>query len=344
MASLAQVTNEIRVLLKLLGITLAVVTILFIGYKGYDFYKTISTPPAPPEQKFGELPEIEFPTQSPANIDYRINTLTGQLPTFEDRIMVYKTVVKEPSLVALKEAREKAATADFTDGETKITDAIYQWSNREGQRIQLNILTGQFKITSNFINEPTPSEITGAAATKDGAFNIATEILTDLGEDITDLSLDNSKAKYLKLSGGNLLQTESQGEAQFLRLDIFQNKIDEIEVFYPSLSESPMNFILKSDGPTIVDASFTHAAADLNNKSTYGIKTSEEAFEDLKKGNAYVMTGDISFIDITDVRLGYYLGNEEQQYLLPVIVFEGNNFKAYVNALAPFLPTDSVSN
>ena len=131
---------------------------------------------------------------------------------------------------------------------------------------------------------------------------------------------------------------QSINEANFARLDVFQKNLDNHKIYYPGLSESLMYFIIKGSGflPNVTDASFIHFIADSSNFSTYPIKTAEAAFEDLKQGNALVFTNDknAKLIDIIDVSLGYYIGDENQQYFLPIVVFKGKEFTAYVNALS----------
>ena len=74
---------------------------------------------------------------------------------------------------------------------------------------------------------------------------------------------------------------------------------------------------------------------DENDAGVYPIKTTKQAFDDLVQGNAYVMNNSVAKnVDITDVTLGYYLGSETQPYTVPIYIFTGKNFIAYVQALA----------
>ena len=63
-----------------------------------------------------------------------------------------------------------------------------------------------------------------------------------------------------------------------------------------------------------------------------------EAFSELQEGKAFIPSNsnnaNISNISIRNVLLGYYMGENRQDYLLPIVVFEGdNNFIAYVSAV-----------
>jgi hypothetical protein len=179
--------------------------------------------------------------------------------------------------------------------------------------------------------------VLGDAARKDRAFRIATDFLGNLAEETSDFDPEKSVFKYLKIVNGRLTIADSQNDAQFTRLDLMQKNIDnDYGIYYPGLTESTMYFIFRSEGsPRMVDASFAHFIQDLEVSSTYPIKTPLEAYQDLEDGNAYVFNENEGSdpVDITDVKLGYYAGAENQQYLLPIYVFEGKNFTGYVQAI-----------
>lgn len=349
MAHLAQVASEVRIGLKLLAASLFVVAILFIFFKGGEIAKNLffPTPPAPPEEKFGKLPPVTFPTQNPQDYEYRINTLTGGLPSFPEackpyknslycQMKVYKVKKREPSLVALKSARDKLQVIGYTENESRMSEEEYQWTNSEGKTIRMNILTGNFKIFSNFLGESSGS-LTGEAVRKEGAFELVERLLENLDLETEDLDQETSTLTYLKLENGTLIKAQSRNVANFARLDLFQKNLDNYKIYYPGLTESLMYFIIKDGNSlsSLVETSFSHFTADSSNSSTYPIKTAEAAFEDLKQGNALVFANDknVKLIDIIDVSLGYYMGGEDQQYFLPIVVFKGKGFTAYVQAV-----------
>ncbi len=337
MAHLAQVASEVRVVLKLLAASLAVIFLLFIFFKGGEIAKNLffPTPPPPPDEKFGKLPLVTFPTQNLEKFEYKINTLTGRLPSFSDRMKVYKVKRGTPSLIALKSARDKLRLLGYTENESKISEEEYQWTNSSGQTIRMNILTGNYKIFSNFLGEPAES-ITGELARKDRTYELVIRFIGNLELETEDLDQASSTLTYFKLENGSLTKAASLNDANLTRLDLFQKNIDDAKIYYPNLSESLMYFMLRggSSSSNIVEASFSHYVADLSNSSTYPIKTAEVAFGDLKRGNALIFANtQEKLIDITDVSLGYYIGGENQQYFLPIVVFKGKEFTAYVQAV-----------
>lgn len=336
MTKLADIDGEIRVILKLLAVAFTVVVIIFLFVKGGTFMKDLlfPTPPAPPEQKFGKLPKIQFSTQNNLNLDYNVNTLTGTLPSFPDRINVYKIKRDEPNLVALGRVRENLRAQGFSQNETKIGETIYQWTNDTGDTIEYNLITNSFKITSNFLTDPPPIRLSGTVATKTGAYNAAMEFLQNLGEDVSDIDPENVNSTYLKIDNGQLIAAENQNDAQFIKISLFQKNIDEdYKIYYPKEGESTMSFIFRNedDAGRIVQADFNHLVTSPDEASTYPIITSEQAFEELKKGDAIIFNQNTDpVIDIADVTLGYYLGEDNQEYLVPIIIFSGKNFKGYV--------------
>ncbi len=347
MAKLAEVTSEVRILLKLLAASFIVITILFLFFKGGTIAKNIffPTPPAPPEEKFGKLPKIDFPTTKTDGFDYRINTLSGNLPStgasqgqIPDRIKVYKVKIGEPSLIALSTARTNLRNVGFSNNETKLSESTYQWNNDSNETVQYNILNDNFRISSNFLTDSPPTRLSGSATTKEGAYESAVNFLSAMNEDVSDLDRSNSMSKYLRITDGQLVLADSQNNAQFIRIDLAQKDIGGLKMYYPGFDESLMYFIYRNqdDSPKVEEAKFIHVSPDLNDSSTYPIKSPQDAFEDLKSGKAMVFNNNKNnVIDITDVSLGYYLGVENQPYLLPIMVFSGKDFKAYVNVLVP---------
>ena len=74
----------------------------------------------------------------------------------------------------------------------------------------------------------------------------------------------------------------------------------------------------------------------MDESATYPIKTAQQAFEELQEGNGFIAShsGDSTNVKIKEVYLALYSEGKLQQYLTPVIVFEGdNNFVAYVPAV-----------
>jgi hypothetical protein len=170
-----------------------------------------------------------------------------------------------------------------------------------------------------------------------------------------------TKPQMFTINGGELIPATSLSNAQVIRVDLYQKDIEytltagksgdltrfqEFEmampILYPKPPYSTMNFLVASglNELDVVSAIYNHQLPDLKQEAeeeaTYPIKTAEEAFTDLQEGRAYVAaySGGDSQILVNDVYLAYYLGEEVQEYLMPIVVFEGpNGFFAYVSAV-----------
>jgi hypothetical protein len=89
------------------------------------------------------------------------------------------------------------------------------------------------------------------------------------------------------------------------------------------------------EGKRIVEVNYKYANIDREMYSTYPIKTTEEAWNELKAGN-YWPASDVNGIDvaINNVYLAYFEPVSLTNYLQPIYVFEGNqDFVAYVPAI-----------
>lgn len=348
MASLADITRESRIILKLLAAAGALVFIIFIAVNGVQIFQKIffPSPPAPPKQGFGKLPRISFGISPGVRPTFTINTVSGQLPVFPDRIDVYKMVIPEPSLNALTDARQYVGNARFDKQETKITNTIYEWQNDQGIIIRYNIITNNFSVDSALT---TGNYSTGEVfSRKDDAFRFVKDFLDNLNVTTDDIDPNKTKLTYYSVNNGQLMQVSSQNEAQILRVDLFQNNIsDNLKIYYPDFDKSIMYFYIAvspiDKRPEIVRGNFTHSIINLKQSSTYPIINATYAYKELQDGlNSLIIKADknSTSFEVTDVSLGYYIGREGQQYLLPVIVFRGNGFVAFVQAV----PDTSLTN
>jgi hypothetical protein len=165
--------------------------------------------------------------------------------------------------------------------------------------------------------------------------------------------------QIFSIVNGALVPTTSLSKAQAIRVDIYQKdmeyqlntgiagdggikKLDmKIPILYPHPPYSTMSFCIASgaNGAQVVAANYVHqdiTIPEVDTEATYPIKTATEAFDELKKGNGYIAaySGNDSSVLINNVYLAYYLGEEKQDYLMPIIVFEGDGgFFGYVSAV-----------
>ena len=113
--------------------------------------------------------------------------------------------------------------------------------------------------------------------------------------------------------------------------------MNKLPILYPNPPFSLINVSVASGGleGQIIEANYSYN--NISEKSaTYPIKTTEQAFSELKEGKGYIASyyGSDKNVSIKNVYLAYYMEEKPMKYLIPIIVFEGNNgFYGYVQAV-----------
>lgn len=350
MASLAQITKETRIIGKFSAIGLVVIIFLFFSYKGIVFIYSVLNPPvvAPPGQELGEVTtELPIPPGQ-ANYTYRINTITGTLPAFPDRIRVYKIAEPDPDLLGLQRAREYARQKGFVAGETLVKPNTYRWNNDIGGTFEFNILSKNFTVKSGIGYDDTGYRFQSDTYAQSSVLSY----LDSLGIGTEDFDTENTKVDYFKASGTAITPSTDATESIIAQVSLFQkpikvdpfvlhkDKAEEISalpVYYANPKVSNQFFIVKAASQSttqVVTADFHHFYADPAQYGMYPLKTVQAAYAALQSGQAMIFsTNTDGTIDITDVTLGYFIPEVEEEFVLPIYVFTGKDFIAYVNAL-----------
>ncbi len=341
MLTLSQATSLTKKIAKWSAIIVACIILLLILIRVGKILKEIIAPtPVPgPTVSFGKLTPIEFPINSYAKqLNYSIDTVTGDLPKFSDRAKVFTIEEPNPDLLALPKTEEKVSRAGFSSPAIRIFGNTYRWTDPQSsifQKISVDIFTLQFSITSEFLsnqavmlgsNLPDPSK----------AKTIAQELLLSMTFLYDDLDLEKTKTNLFSINNTVLVPTTSVSTAQVIEVDFFQKDIDKLPVVYSKANNSTMNIFVGGgeNKPQIVKGDFFHQNIS-NESATYPIKTASDAFSELKNGNGFILSPSQSKnVSIRKVYLGYYMGDKKQNFLIPVIIFEGDNdFIAYISAV-----------
>lgn len=341
MPTLYKTTSGIRLVGKFFGLGLGAVLITFILFKVGTVLKEIisPTPLPPPTITFGKLPEIIFH----ASIDgsknsYTLNTLTGSLPTFPDRISVYKTEEEIPGLLTIERARARVKNIGFSGNGVALSPSIYQWTNSVSpfKRLVTNIINFNFNLTSAYATDETITR-NNVLPSENEAVKKATEFLQSFSGIPTDIDMDKTKTTLFQIQNGELTQVQSISNTQIIRVDYYQKDIGGYRIFYPNPDFSTMNLLVaKGTREPVVEAHFFHTKIASDSAGTYPIITAQEAWSILKKNNAHIARydGESKSIDIQKIELGYYSPDSKTTYLMPIIVFSGDdNFRAYIPAI-----------
>ncbi|HSW48387.1 MAG TPA: hypothetical protein VLG67_04900, partial [Candidatus Saccharimonadales bacterium] len=249
--------------------------------------------------------------------------------------------------------------------EISLGNGNYEWDESTGinRKLRFNIVTFDFSLTSNYLSSLT---VLGAAklSNQTDAIQTVSDFLTSIQQLPTDIDLTktqnpqsginyNTYPQLFAIRNGVMVPTTSLSSAKVIRVDLYQKDLEydldtgkpgathvkmKVPVLYPHPPYSTMSFWVASgqNNQEVDSASFVHREILTDSPATYPIKTAQEAFDGLKNGDGYIPSyqGADKNILISNVYLAYYLGEENQAYLMPIIVFEGqDNFFAYVSAI-----------
>ncbi|MDP2649328.1 MAG: hypothetical protein Q8P10_00635 [bacterium] len=339
MLTLHSITEETKGILKwgviIIGGFLLILILFNIGKSIKE--RLYPTPPPPPTVSFGKLPKTNFPKNATdEKLTYTLDTITGKLPVFSDRINVYKIKPPEPNLLALQNAKEKMAKIGFVTEPTTITQTLFAWSDGKAKKLTFDIISFNFTLFYDFYSDLDVIKAT-SLPNENQAIILATDFLSKISTLPSDIDLSKTKTTLFSIKKGSLVETSSLSTAQIIRVDLFQKDIDSLKIFYPDFPQSSMYFLIGGGGfeGKVVGGNFFHQNLD-ENPATYPIKTADEAFLELKNGKGFIQGyySDNTEVSIKNVYLAYYLSNQEQNYIVPVIVFEGKNgFLAFVEAV-----------
>lgn len=340
MATLSIFKVKFLAVAKWIGIGLAVLLGIFILIKVLFFIKELiaPTPPPPPTASFGKLPKIFFPEGIKKKFSYTIDTLSGELPNFPDRTNVYKMEKPGPDILAVERASEKVAGLDFNPKPEQLSDILYRWTSPgpPQKSLVLNVNMASFNLYSSYLTDPVVLSSINLPNEKE-AIVVAQGFLQALGLFPDDIDLEKTKTELFDINNEVLGPATSLSRAKLISVYFSQKNIDDMAIAYPSGKVSVMNLVVSGgeQNPQIVSARFFHQKVS-EESETYPIKTPQEAYEELKKGEGYIasQSGSDLNISIKKVYLAFYVEGRTQDFLQPVIVFEGSSdFIAYVPAV-----------
>lgn len=323
--TLSQATSKTKFIIKWGGIAIVILFFVLIARRVSTIIKEKTAPPPPPTVAFGKLPPIGFPeSATDRKLTYAIDTLTGLLPDFPREVKVYRIKSFKPDLLALARMQDKVARIGFNSLGTALSEKSYQWKTDVliQKTLTANIFSSNFTLISSLEDQKIQS--INDNFSKENAINTAADFLSKMSSFSSDFDL--AKTKVSKIS-----------DDKFMRVDFFQKDIDDLPIYYSKPQTSTINLLIGNlgDQPSVIGANFFHQNIS-DDSATYPIKSADETLTQLKEKKAYIATysDNNSNIVIKNVSLGYYLSQQEQDYLLPIVVFEGDNgFFAYVPAV-----------
>jgi hypothetical protein len=344
MFTLSDASRDTKDIIKWGGIFLSIVIVVLLLVRLGFFIKDLlyPAPPPAPTVSFGKLQGQSFPVNAVnQTFTYSTNTLTGDLPVFLDQIKVYRMKLIKPDLLAVKNYSDKVGNVGFVTEHVAISDKVFEWKASQlvsnlDRRIRVNIVNDSFTITSPYMSDESILKAVNLPDVEK-AKTVAKDFLDGMGVMPDDINQDEIRTNLFSIQNGRLVTATSLSNSQVIEVNFYQKDIDKLPIYYEKPNSSNISMLVAGGNfqGQVVGGTFIHQGIS-NESSTYPIKTASEAFEELKKGNAYFASyfGKGTNISITNIFLAYYISSQAQDFLMPVIVFEGNDgFFAYVSAV-----------
>jgi hypothetical protein len=352
MATLTEVSVIARKGIKW-GIIILVIMSLIPGAIGLiqKIYLALNPPPPPPPTvRYGKLPKLKFP-ESPnfATPEYKLETVSLGLPAMPSVSKVYLVGINKSRLLVLERMTEKAKSVGLTTDPIQLDERTYRFAHPKLPiDMVFDVITGSFSYKYDWTTNKALGSIFGLP-NKDGATSDAKSFLEKLGALPTDLTNGIGKVIYLSATASAMVPAPSFYESNFARIDIFRADKDEK---VPGISQpvkmrfvtvggdtAPVNVIISglSGSSRVVQANYYYSQIFGDDYATYPLKSIQSAWKELVEGGGFIAkrTSE-SKVTVRWISIGYFESNEQQDFLQPVFIFEGDGgFMAYVQAVDP---------
>ena len=345
MATLTETAYYSRLTIKYGSIAIVALLIfrgLFLSFRSY-WKKTHPPPPPPPTVAFGKLPKPVFPEQPnlPA-ISYKLETISGLLPDLESQAKVFFMPQPSDNLLAREKTKTWARSLGFIREPEEIDKYKYRFvSNSTPQTVlDVNFLTRNFAFSYDWKSDLDILAI-GSPPQENQAISLARGFLQSADALSEDLALGLAEVSYLKYKDGDLTEAFFFSEANFTKVNLYRQDIEEIKILPANPKKSNIYVIVSGATKTnrgIIETSYTYNPISLENFATYPLKDINSGWSQLTASRAFIANlGDNpdGKVIIRNAYLAYYDSGIPQNFLQPVIVFEGDNdFFAYVPAIS----------
>ena len=337
--SLTQTAHTSRKLIKFGWVGIIAISLLWGLTKiAYKAYLAAYPPYYPPTILYGILPKITFLEQKTESKTFSYELPNDEIPVFSDQARVYIIYRPNTTFLALEEDKKTATSFGFSMKPIEVKPGIYEFRDDVLNKIlTVNVLDGDFKMRYPYLSDQLLL-VSEDLPPKDKAIEVASNFLSQ-GDKLTDdLKNGQKKVTYWKIEGGAIKATESQSQANAVRVDLFREDLDNLKLLSSNYDKASVSILIsgsRTQSRKIIEFNFKDMSIDRESYSTYPIKTAQEAINSLNSGNYWTA------IDVADkaviirrMYLAYYEPNALTNFLQPIYVFEGDNgFVAYVPAI-----------
>lgn len=339
--SLTQTAYTSRKIIKFGGFgVLAIILIWNVGVFLIKYYKNRNAKPTPAIMAYGILPKMVFLEQKTEPKTFTFELPGDVIPNYGDQSRVYVIYRSNVSILALEEDKKTAAGFGFTFEPVEIEGkpGIYVFTNNVlNETLTVNVLTGDFELKYPYLSDQLLLN-SEELPTKDSAIKIAEDFLTRGGKLTDDIKMGEKKVTYWKIQDGTIKSVQFPQEANAVRVDMFRNKLNNLYLLSSNFNKASISFLIsgsKTQSRKIIEFNFKDMVFNKESYSTYWIKSTQEAIENLKLGN-YWTAIDVENKDVVirKIYLAYFEPTVLTNYLQPIYVFQGDNgFVGYVPAI-----------
>lgn len=312
---------------------------------GISYWKIKHPPPPPPPNFcFGKIPKIQFPQKDPNPPFYpRLETIDYRLPNLPNIAKVYFIPQKVSTLYTWERAQNWAKQLGFLEEPEKPDNFTFIFKNKNFPQttLKMNVLDGNFTLTYDYLSDLTLAGI-GSAPPENQAIAEARNFLQKIGMLTQDLAAGTQKVIYYKFNPPNLEQAISLSEADVALVNFFRSDIEGIKIMPPDPKKSLVSVLISgSPDPQkrILEVNYTHFIIIESNWCTYPLKSITQAWQELQENKSFLANFGQNYdgqVVIRKVYLGYFDPPDNQRFLQPIYIFEGDrDFIAYISALDP---------
>jgi hypothetical protein len=342
MATLTYVAYVSRRIIKYGGVGLIAFLFFWWGLTAsIAAYRKAHPPYSAPTVRFGILGKIVFPEKTFEKKNFTAELADDKFPKYKDQANVYVIYRSKSALGALEESKKTAALMGFNNEPREVATGIYLFTDTVSNKsLKMNVLESSFTMSYPYLSDQlllNPDQM----PSKDEAIKIAKNYLQQAEKLSTDLDEGEKKVTYWKINFDGLKEVQGLSEANIIRVDFYRQKLgDNVQVVSTEVKKASVSVLVSGSSVTtkkVVEVNYKHVDVDTSaaSSSTYPIKTTEEAFAELKAGNYWPASDtDKKEVTIRNIYLAYFEPVNLTQFLQPVYVFEDNNgFVAYVRAI-----------
>lgn len=308
---------------------IGLIILWFVGSFTISTFQKIFPAKEVPTVAYGKVPPPTLPAAvTSKNLSFVLDTVDGKLPSLATVLPIYKFDTQTSGLLNADQAKSLAASFGFGTAPSILNSNTYQFvdPHNPGQSLTVNIVSKNFSLTSDYTN-PTISKVPPADPFDTVIVN-ARAILKSHSLLADDLTSSTATVTPVKLSGTNLVRATSTSDANYVRVDIWRSGVGSYQIVGPSKDQALINLILASGSSSnaLVGLSYTYWPFSASNYATYPLLTVAKAFDELKSGQAALISpSKASFTDvrIQNISLAYFEDARFQPYLQPIYLFDG---------------------